>query len=218
MTLIYIKFDFVFIPVISHALITMFCRKRTIQASAEDYDTHSDGEWARALQSPETMSTRKRNSKGLVCLRNGNVAMRDLDLASRISTKTRDDDADKMFHAKLTLSKALPSHLCKIIRGPALILAAGARGRDGSSGCTKFDTWIAPDVLRLRHMICSMYIDYMKYHQAIHREKLGGAAGFRHGPEHVGMRHSMYHVIWCITIYFSTNNVLRYFTTTASEM
>ena len=46
------------------------------------------------VQSPETMSTRKRNSKGLVCLRNGNVAMRDLDLASRISTKTRDDDAD----------------------------------------------------------------------------------------------------------------------------
>jgi hypothetical protein len=43
-SLIYIKFDFVFIPVISHALITMFCRKRTIQASAENYDTHSDGE------------------------------------------------------------------------------------------------------------------------------------------------------------------------------
>jgi hypothetical protein len=44
----------------------------------------------------------KRNSKGLVCLRNGVVAMRDLDLASRVPTKTRDDDAAKMFHAKLT--------------------------------------------------------------------------------------------------------------------
>ena len=105
-SLLYIKFDFVLIHVISHALITMFCRKKTIQTSAEDYDTQSDGESAGALQSPETMSTRKRNSKGLVCLRNSNVAMRDLDLASRIPTKTRDDDADKMFHTKLTLSKA----------------------------------------------------------------------------------------------------------------
>ena len=84
----------------------MFCRKKTIQTSAEDYDTHSDGETAGALQYAETSSTSKRNSKGLVCLRNGVVAMRVLDLASRIPTKTRDDDADKMFHAKLTLSKA----------------------------------------------------------------------------------------------------------------
>ncbi len=118
-SLIYITFDFAFIPVISHALITMFCRKRTIQASAEDYDTHSDGDSARALQSPETMSTRKRNIKGLVCLRNGNVAMRDLDLASRIPTKTRDDDADKMFHAKLTLSKAF-SLFTMLAYGPRL--------------------------------------------------------------------------------------------------
>jgi hypothetical protein len=101
----YIKFDFVFTPVISHALITMFCRKKTMQTSAEDYDTHSDGESAEALQYAES-SARKRNSKGLVCLINGVVAMRDLDLASRVPTKTRDDDAAKMFHAKLSLSKA----------------------------------------------------------------------------------------------------------------
>ena len=105
-SLIYITIDFVFIPVIFHALITMFGRKKTIQTSAEDYDTLSDRESAGALQSSETMSARKRNSKGLVCLKNGNVAMRDLDLASRFPTKTRDDDADKMFQAKLTLSKA----------------------------------------------------------------------------------------------------------------
>jgi len=84
----------------------MICRKKSIQAPAEDYDTHSDSESAGALQSPETVRSRKRNSKGLVCLRNGNVAMRDLDLASRIPTKTRDDDAAKMFNAKLPLTKA----------------------------------------------------------------------------------------------------------------
>ena len=50
-TFIYIKFHFVFIPVLSRALITMICRKRSIQASAEDDDTHSDGESAGALQS-----------------------------------------------------------------------------------------------------------------------------------------------------------------------
>lgn len=116
---IYIKFHFVFIPVISQALITMICRKRSIQASAEDDDTHSDGESAGALQSPETMPSRKRNSKGLVCLKNGNVAMRDLDLASRIPTKTRDDDADKMFNAKLPLTKAF-SLFTMMAYGPRL--------------------------------------------------------------------------------------------------
>ncbi len=115
--LIYIKFDFVFTPIISHALITLFCRKKTIQTSAEAYDTHSDGESAGALQSAESSSSRKRNSKGLVCLRNGVVAMRNLDLASRVPIKTRDDDAAKMFQAKLALSNLLfhndgirPSH------------------------------------------------------------------------------------------------------------
>ena len=67
-SLIYITIDFVFIPVISHALITMFGRKKTIQTSAEDYDTLSDSESTGALQSSETMSARKRNSKGLVAL------------------------------------------------------------------------------------------------------------------------------------------------------
>ncbi len=85
-TFIYIIFHFVFIPIISRSLIAMICRKRSIQSSAQDDDTHSDSESAGALHSPETMPSCKRNSKGLDCLRNGNVAMRDLDLASRIPT------------------------------------------------------------------------------------------------------------------------------------
>ena len=80
---------------------------------------YGECESAGALQSPETISTRKRNSKGLVCLRNGNLDMRDLDLASRIPTKTRDDDADKMFNAKLPLTKAF-SLFTMMAYGPRL--------------------------------------------------------------------------------------------------
>jgi hypothetical protein len=107
---------------IDHLLTTasyFVCRKRSIQASAQDDDTHSDSESAGALHSPETMPSRKRNSKGLVCLRNGNVAMRNLDLASRIPTKTRDDDAAKMFNAKLPLTKAF-SLFTMMAYGPRL--------------------------------------------------------------------------------------------------
>ncbi len=86
-------------PFLCRSLIAILCRKRSIQASAQDDDTHSDSESTGALHSPENMPSRKRNSKGLVCLSNGNVAMRDLDLASCIPTKTRDDDAAKMFNA-----------------------------------------------------------------------------------------------------------------------
>ena len=49
---------------------------------------------------------RKTNNKGLVVLRNGTVSMRDLDLASRVPTKVRDEDAAELFKAKPTLSKA----------------------------------------------------------------------------------------------------------------
>lgn len=39
-------------------------------------------------------------------LGNGVVAMRDLDLASRVPTKTKDEDTSKLYNANLTLSKA----------------------------------------------------------------------------------------------------------------
>ncbi len=79
--------DFVFTTFISHALITLCCREKKLVPSDEN----------------------------IVCLGNSVVSMRDLDLASRVPTKTKDDDAAKMFHAKLTLSKTFslgvwPSH------------------------------------------------------------------------------------------------------------
>lgn len=84
----------------------MCCRKKKIETPAEDVDTHSEDESAGASESAEQSATHRRNRKGLVCLRNGVVAMRQLDLAARIPTKTRDDEAAKFFQAKLTLSKA----------------------------------------------------------------------------------------------------------------
>ena len=45
--------------------------------------------------------------------------MRDLDLASRVPTKTRDDDAVKLFNTKLTLSKAF-SLFTMIVHGPRM--------------------------------------------------------------------------------------------------
>ena len=106
-------------PFLSQSLNAILCRKRSFQTSAQDDDTHSDSESTGALHSPETGPHRKRNSKGLLCLSNGNVAMRDLDLASRIPTKTRDDDADKMFNAKLPLTKAF-SLFTMMAYGPRL--------------------------------------------------------------------------------------------------
>jgi hypothetical protein len=94
-------------------------QKKKLVSSAEDIDTHSEDESAGASVSAAPSSARKRNSKGLVCLRNGVVAMRDLDLASRVPTKTRDDDAAKMFHAKLTLSKAF-SLFTMMVYGPRM--------------------------------------------------------------------------------------------------
>jgi hypothetical protein len=87
---------------------------------AENDDIHSDDESAGAFESAPPSSIRKRNNKRLVCLSNGVVSMRDLDLASRVPTKTRDDDAAKMFHAKLTFEEGiLPVHnelkICEIV-------------------------------------------------------------------------------------------------------
>ena len=45
--------------------------------------------------------------------------MRDLDLATRVPTKTRDDDAAKMFNAKLTLSKAFTLYTL-MVHGPRM--------------------------------------------------------------------------------------------------
>ncbi len=71
------------------------------QAGDED-ETHSD---------PDVMMTasskkRKTNKKGLAILSNGVVSMRDLDLASQVPTKIRDEEAAELFKTKLTLSKA----------------------------------------------------------------------------------------------------------------
>ena len=56
---IYIILHFALIKILYRSLITMICRKKSIQAPAEDYDTHSDSESAGALQSPETVRSRK---------------------------------------------------------------------------------------------------------------------------------------------------------------
>jgi hypothetical protein len=56
------------------------------------------------MVSPENTS-RKVNAKGLAVLSNGVVSMQDLDFASQVPTKTRDEDALKLFNACLPLSK-----------------------------------------------------------------------------------------------------------------
>jgi hypothetical protein len=49
---------------------------------------------------------RKIKKKGQTVLGNGAVAMRDLELASQVPTKVRDNDAAELFRALLNLSKA----------------------------------------------------------------------------------------------------------------
>ena len=80
---------FVSVSCIHHPVTGLCCRKTKIVTSAEDIDTNSEGESAKASESP--LSSSKRNSKGLFCLRYSDVFMRDLDLASRVPTKVRDD-------------------------------------------------------------------------------------------------------------------------------
>ena len=55
---------------------------------------------------PASSKKRKTNREGLVILGNGVVSMRDLGLASRVPTKTRDEDTPKLHNSSLTLSKA----------------------------------------------------------------------------------------------------------------
>ena len=69
-------------------------------------ETHSEPENESLEIAPASSKKRKTNSKGLVVLGNGVVAMRDLDLASRVPTKTKDDGTPNLFNASLTLSKA----------------------------------------------------------------------------------------------------------------
>ena len=67
---------------------------------------HSDADLQDATVSPASLKKRRINSKRLVVLGNGTISMRDLDLASRVPTKIKDDGFDKLFNARLTLSKA----------------------------------------------------------------------------------------------------------------
>ena len=104
---------------LSAELIPSFGRKKSKQTQPEEVDTHSDDDAAGAAVSPPTSAARKTNRQGLVTLSNGVVAMRDLDLAARVPTKTRDDDAAKMFNAKLTLSKAF-TLFTLMVHGPRM--------------------------------------------------------------------------------------------------
>ena len=54
----------------------------------------------------QSAKKQKTNKKGQTVLRNGAVALRDLNLASQVPPKTRDDDAADLFKAQLSLSKA----------------------------------------------------------------------------------------------------------------
>jgi hypothetical protein len=86
----------------------LLARKKSVAPEeAEDGDDrHSEEDLEDATVSPASLKKRKINSKGLVVLGNGTVSMRDLDLASRVPIKIKDDGADKLFNASLTLSKA----------------------------------------------------------------------------------------------------------------
>ena len=72
---------------------------------AHDSDATIEGEPGEIV-STASSKKRKTNNKGLVILGNGVVAMRDLALASRVPTKTKDEDTPKLYNASLTLSKA----------------------------------------------------------------------------------------------------------------
>jgi hypothetical protein len=58
-TFIFIIFHFTWMPFLSRSLIAILCRKRSIQASAQDDDTHSDSESTGALHSPLIISHTK---------------------------------------------------------------------------------------------------------------------------------------------------------------
>ena len=87
----------------------MLCRKNKRNVSVPDEagdETHSEPDTESVDVAPASSKKRKKNRKGLVVLTNGVVSMRDLDLASRVPTKTKDDDTPNLFNASLTFSKA----------------------------------------------------------------------------------------------------------------
>ena len=87
----------------------MLCRKNKRVAPVADEagdETHSEPDNESLDVAPASSQKRKKNRKGLVVLGNGVVAMRDLDLATRVPTKTKDDDTPNLFNGSLTLSKA----------------------------------------------------------------------------------------------------------------
>ena len=83
-------------------------RKKRVAPDADGAGNESQSEPDNESEdvAPTPAKKKKKNSKGLVVLGNGVVAMRDLDLASRVPTKTKDDDTAKLFNASLSLSKA----------------------------------------------------------------------------------------------------------------
>ena len=83
-------------------------RTNRVEQNKEKIDTESEIEIVDEAPSDisPASSKRRKNNKGLVVLDNGVVAMRNLELASRVPTKTRDDDTPKLFSSSLTLSKA----------------------------------------------------------------------------------------------------------------
>jgi hypothetical protein len=58
-----------------HGLIPLCCRKTKI-TPVEEVQTHSEDESNESSESPHQSAARKRNHKGLVCLRNSVVMMR----------------------------------------------------------------------------------------------------------------------------------------------
>ena len=73
-------------------------------------DTSSDSETDVAPDSSElstpVSASRKRSAHGLELLSNGAVSMRALERTKSEPTKTRDEVAEKLFEAKLSVSKA----------------------------------------------------------------------------------------------------------------
>ncbi len=97
------------IRIITIMLIISLSRRN--QGGALDAEAAQAGDEDKTHSDPDVMMTasskkRKTNQKGLAILSNGVVSMSDLDLASQVPTKIRDDEAAELFKAKLTLSKA----------------------------------------------------------------------------------------------------------------
>lgn len=88
-------------------------------AAGDPSETESDDDAApseTASAAQEDTSPPRYNSKGYRITANGNFSMRELELASLIPPKTRDQGAPRMFNASLSISKAFTA-VCLIING-----------------------------------------------------------------------------------------------------